>query len=212
MTLPQYTKDLVILVADKDAEFTLKGLLPRHQAIGIRQIAYDIYVHPEHDPGCFLRCQDFLRPFIRQYAYTLVMLDWEGCGRENLPREDLEQDIENRLSQSGWDERSAAVVLDPELEIWVWSNSPHVDRVLGWEGREPKLRTWLSTEGFIQSGQPKPNQPKPAVEQALRLVRKPRSSAIYAEMAQHVSFRRCVDPAFLKFRQILQQWFSEAHP
>jgi hypothetical protein len=33
------------------------------------------------------------------------------------------------LFTSGWENRAAAVVLDPELEIWVWSDSPEVEAV-----------------------------------------------------------------------------------
>ncbi|NJP06475.1 MAG: hypothetical protein HC837_13040 [Chloroflexaceae bacterium] len=200
-------RDLLILAADKDTEYTLKGLLPRHQALGIRPITYGMYVHPEHDPGCFSRGHDFLRPFIQQYHYALVMLDREGCGHESQSREQLEQEVEHRLSQSGWHERSVAIVLDPELEIWVWSDSSHVERVLGWEGRKPDLRTWLVEDSLIRSEQSKPDYPKPALEKALRIARKPRSSSLYTELAKQVSFRRCVDPAFLKLWQTLQTWF-----
>lgn len=207
MTTP--TKDLLVLVADKDMELTIKGLLNRHQALHIRPVSSEVYTHSEHDPGCLLRGHDFLRPFIQQYTYAMVMLDRAGCGRESASRTELEHEIEQRLSQSGWDNRSAAVVVDPELEIWVWSDSPHVARVLGWEGRQPDLRTWLQEKAFVQAGQVKPDDPKGAVEQALREARKPRSSAIYAELARLVRFQDCVDPAFVKFKQVLQQWFSE---
>ena len=43
-------KDLVVLVADKDMEHALKGLLGRPRALGIREIEADIRVHPRHDP------------------------------------------------------------------------------------------------------------------------------------------------------------------
>ena len=35
-------KDLVVLAADKDMEYALKGLLSRPQALGIRKIEVDI--------------------------------------------------------------------------------------------------------------------------------------------------------------------------
>jgi hypothetical protein len=44
----------------------------------------------------------------------------------------MENDLEARLSQSGWPSGCcAAIVIDPELELWVWSRSPHVPAVLG---------------------------------------------------------------------------------
>jgi hypothetical protein len=202
-------KDVVILVADKNMQFALGGLLARHQTLGICQLTSDLYVHPERDPGCLLRSHVFLRPFIKGYAHALVMFDREGCGQEQLSRPILERQVEDLLSRSGWSERAAAIVLDPELEIWVWSDSPHVDSVLGWQGRQPDLRTWLRDHNFLDEQHAKPNRPKMAVEQALRSVRRPRSSSLYLQLAQSVSFNRCSDPAFLKLKTVLQKWFPE---
>jgi len=36
-------KDLVILVADKNMEYSVKGILSRPQALSIRQITFDIF-------------------------------------------------------------------------------------------------------------------------------------------------------------------------
>ena len=71
-----------------------------------------------------------------------------------------------------------------------------------------RLADWLRDEGHLRSGETKPKDPKRAVEEALRIVRKQRSSAIYLQLAQRVSVHRCVDEAFLKFRKLLQQWFG----
>ena len=80
-------KDLVVLVADKDMEHALKGLLSRPQAMGIRPIAYDIYVHPQHDPACARRGVAFLSGFSAQYDRGLLLFDHEGSGRETTPSE-----------------------------------------------------------------------------------------------------------------------------
>jgi hypothetical protein len=44
--------DLVLLVADKNIEHGLRGLLSRPQALGIRSVTSKTYVHPQRDPGC----------------------------------------------------------------------------------------------------------------------------------------------------------------
>jgi hypothetical protein len=205
-------KDLVVLAADGQMEFAVKGLLTRGCALGFREVSVDIHVHPAKDPGCFLRGHDFLRAFHRQYRHAIVLFDREGCGREDNPREALEQELEERLSSSGWGDRAAVIVLDPELEIWVWSDSPEVDAVLGWTDRTPCLTDWLQAAGYSTSGQTKPRRPKEALEQALRSVRKGRSSAIFFQLAQRVSVNRCTDPAFLKFKATVQRWFGSALP
>ena len=137
----------------------------------------------------------------------MVIFDCEGCGNENLSRQRLEEEVEGRLAANGWPDRSRAIVIDPELEAWVWSNSPHVDAAMGWTGRTPGLRRWLMEKGMLQATEQKPRRPKEAVEMALRVVQKPRSSAIYRELARTVGLERCTDPAFLKLKETLQRWF-----
>lgn len=205
----QNRRELIVLTADKNTEFTMRGILSRFQSLRIRHIEADIYVHPERDPGCFLESHVFLRPFSERYEYALVIFDRHGCGQEDNTREELERLVEERLHSCGWVQtRCMAVVLDPELEVLVWSDSPQVDRVLGWEGREPKLRQWLHDNGFWDEGLVKPRQPKEALEAALKSVRKPRSSALYLQLAQSVGFERCNDPAFNKLRHGLSGWFT----
>ncbi|MDI6709288.1 MAG: hypothetical protein QME76_01125 [Bacillota bacterium] len=207
MTGNSFVKDMVVLVSDRNIEFAVKGILNRCDALNIRQITNDFFVHPEHDPGCRLRAHDFLRGLIRRYKYALVVLDREGCGSETPTRKVLEKEIEQRLAISGWNGRAAAVVIDPELEVWVWSNSPHVERILGWAGMQPDLRTWLSLKGYLRPGELKPRRPKEAVQQALYLAGKARSSSLYQRLAQNVSLTRCVDPAFVKLKLTLRSWF-----
>lgn len=204
----EYRKDLAVLVADKNMEFSIKGILQRPEALGIHQISFDIYSHLENDPGCFLRGHDFLRPYVNKFHHALVILDHHGCGKEKLTREQVEKDIESRLYASGWKKRAAAIVINPELENWLWSDSPEVDAALGWKEKSPPLRTWLKNQGFQESGLLKPSPPKEAVESALREVRKPRSSSIYFQIAEKVSLKRCKDPAFLKLKEKLVQWFK----
>ena len=200
-------KDLVVLVADKDIEFTLKGVLASYQKLGIRQVENDIFVHPGHDPGCYGKSPDFLRLFISSYKYALVIFDHDGCGREKLSRGQIENDLETRLQTSGWDKRAVAITIDPELEAWVWSDSPQVDRIVGWEGKVPNLRNWLAEQGFLVENEIKPRQPKEALEATRRKANKARSSSVFFELAQKVSFERCMDESFAKLKNTLRRWF-----
>jgi hypothetical protein len=206
--LSEYDADLVILVADRNMEAAAGGLLSRPEALGITPVSRALFTHPERDPGCFLRGHEFLRPMQRRYARCLMMFDRAGSGREERTREDIERIVEERLSRSGWKGRCAAVVLDPELEAWAWASSPEVDACLGWQSRGPSLRRWLQDTALWPADAVKPYDPKAAIETALREVRKPRSSAVYGRLARQVSFERCADPAFLKFRRVLRSWFG----
>lgn len=198
-------KDLIVLAADKNAEFAMRSILQRLQSLRIREISYDIRVHPHHDPGIYKTSHDFLRIFISKYSYALVMLDKEGCGcSENSYQ--IAQEIQEKLNSSGWQDRSKVIVLDPELEIWVWSDSPQVARCLGWDNAD--LREWLLNEGHLLPDALKPEAPKLIMEKALKAKNKPRSSSIYGRLAARVSLNRCTDVSFLEFKQILNDWFS----
>lgn len=201
------TADLICLVADKDMEQLITGLLSRTRSLETDVFEVDIFIHPQRDPGCVNEAQSFLRPFLQQYAYALVLFDHQGSGRESVAPDALEHDLEQRLAANGWDDRARVIVLRPELEIWMWSNSPHVDRILGWAERSPALREWLRTKGLLEPEAIKPRDPKEAMEQALREVHKPRSAALYRQIAERVSFKGCIDPSFNRLRSILQAWF-----
>jgi hypothetical protein len=202
-----YESDLVVLTADKNMKFALEGLLNRPQVLGIRPVAADFFIHPERDPGCLLRADAFLRPFVRRFAHAIVMFDREGCGKEDKTRDELEHQVASALSRSGWADRAAAIVIDPELENWVFSDSPEVDRALGWSGNNPPLHTWLVDQNYLAAGEIKPAHPKEAMEAALRHVRMARSSSIYGNLAQHVGIGRCTDGAFQKLKAALRAWF-----
>jgi hypothetical protein len=198
--------DLIVLVADKNMEFSIQGVLNRPRSLQLCDFSSTIYVHPERDPGCATRPHEFLRGFAAQYRHALVVLDHQGCGREKTPPEELENAIEEQLKQSGW-AYSAALVISPELENWVWSASPHVNTVLGWSDKEVSVQQWLEQCGEWALSSPKPDDPKRALERALREVRKQRSSSLYAELAKLVSLERCTDRAFLKLKTTLGTWF-----
>ena len=198
-------KDLIVLVADKNMKAAVDGILGLREKIGTRTIKIEgIYPHPKRDPGVYRFSPEFLRQFLRLTTYALALFDREGCGSE-LPRTELEEDLERRLAANGWQNRCAVIVIDPELENWVWGSSSRVATCLGWQ--EIPLRHWLSERGHWPAGAGKPRRPKEAVEAALRLKKIARSSSIYSDIARHASFDYCTDPAFGKLRTTLQRWF-----
>jgi hypothetical protein len=207
MSAHQPQKDLAVLVADADIEFVLKGLLPRGAALGIRTITLDVYRHLHHDPGCLNESHDFLRTSLRSHLHALVVFDREGSGQEQLPRTELEERVERLLARNGWDDRAAAVVIDPELEQWVWSPAQELDRALGWVGRTPDLRSWLGSRGLLARDEAKPARPKEALAAALRHVKRPLSPSIFQQLGRSLPLRGCTDPAFAKLVNTLQGWF-----
>lgn len=213
MNSEKYMKDLIIVVADSEMEFVIQSLLERYQSLGIQKIMFDIKRHIQRDAGCLTDCHNYLREDLRYYRYSMVFFDKEGCGREKYSSTEIEKEVERRLSINGWDERCAAIVIDPELEAWVWSDSSEVDKVFGWNNRNPPLREWLkSNTPYWSRERLKPERPKEALRSAMKEVRQPFSSRLFADLAQSVSLERCIDPSFNKFKIILKTWFSTIKP
>ena len=206
-TIDQERKDLIVLVADRHQEHTVSTLLTRRpQSLGIQRMSIDLDIlrHPEHDPGVFHKAGDFLSVFARQYQHALVLIDAEWGGSP-LSAEEIEERIQDDLNRNGWEGRSAVVVIDPELEIWVWSTSPHVPRLFGtdWE----TIKDLGHRTNYWQEGENKPCRPKELLEEVLRHTKKRRSAALYQQLAQKVGLRTCRDDSFRRFREILQGWF-----
>lgn len=196
-------KDLVALVADGTMRSVLNNLLARDKAFGIRKIQIEIFVHPHHDPGVYNDAGSFLSPFTINYKYALVLFDREGCGQENKSSIELQSIVQKQVNIHGWEHRSGVIVLDPELESWVWTRSHHVSRVLDIEKQE-LLELLQGDDPNCQ----KPSHPKELMEKILQRSRIPRSSALYEDLAKSVSFKRCSDPSFQQLKHNLIEWFG----
>lgn len=196
-------KDLVVLVADRNMEAAIRTLIEkRSESLGIRRVQADVFVHPEHDAGVLRKAHIFLQPFCTDYRYALVMFDHEGGGQEHRPANQLASEVKQRLEQSGWPRRCEVIVLEPELEAWVWSGSPHVPKALGLT--QEQMQKIL--QHFPKNHLGKPQRPKEA-EECLRQAKIPRSSSVYAGLAKTIGLQGCKEPSFGRFRSTLQQWF-----
>jgi len=200
--------DLVCLAAGKNESATVKTLLEkRHESLGIRRVTHHPLVHPRRDPGCLNDAAAILQTFVNRAAYALVIFDWEGSGREQRTASELERQVEDDLERNGWLGRCAAIVVTPELETWLFNDSPHVPRALGLSGDYQQFIADLVSNGVgFTSG--KPERPKEIVEAILEQNRIQRSSSLYSEMAAKVSLTRCQDRSFLKLRAKLKEWFA----
>ena len=201
-------KDLIVLTADRAMESTIQSILGRYHSLAIRKVSSTVIRHPQHDPGCAKDGVDFLSHYSKQYHHGLLIFDHEGSGMELVDRQALQQRINGRFSNSPWRDRAQAIVISPELEAWIWSDSPHVDAVLRWRHQPTPLRSWLSEQGWLREGRVKPERPKEALLAALRQTRTPRSASLYRQIAERVSLSRCSDPSFLELKTLLRKWFS----
>ncbi len=200
-------KDLVLLVADKNAHFALKGALGRPEALGIRPIEFEFRVHPGRDGGTRRTGPEMLALERRRFKHALLVLDFEGCGTDLPNATELEAQLDGRLS-THWKEAAKSIVIEPELDVWVWGADNAVEAVIEWPAGK-SVREWLRERGFTFEANEKPTRPKEALEAALRIPGLPRSSALYQTIAEKISLRRCGDEAFIRLRKQLFEWFGK---
>lgn len=207
--------DLLFLVADTNMREAVAGLLERdqvHRVIGCAPFGFDgrrdIKVAAgQNDPGLYVRANELLRPLAADYRHAVVIVDeeWDGSpGAEVIARQILAH-----LADAGWPaDRALALVVCPEADVWLWSDSPHSATALGWPSWD-LLRPALEREGWMREGERKPGRPKEAAEWALRNCghRAPRSAALYREVSSRVSVHRCEDGALALLLAALRTWF-----
>jgi hypothetical protein len=200
-------KDLFILVADKNAEYALKGALARHQALGIRPIQFEIRTHVGRDGGARKSGAEVLALQRNQYRHGLLVLDFEGCGTDLQNAALLEAELDSKLTAKWANAAAKAIVIEPELDIWVWGSDNAIEAAIDWPAGK-KIRDWLREQGFAFDANEKPIRPKEALEAALSIPKQPRSSALYQHIASSISLARCSDEAFIRLRTKLREWFS----
>jgi hypothetical protein len=203
--------DLAVVVPDKAIEQAITGLLEHPRKLGIRPVRSRILSHSGRDPGCYETGHELLTPFSRTASHGLVIFDkaWDGAPAEEAP--EIERGVLERLRPT-WDDRARCIVIDPEVEAWLWTDSPHLCETLGWSGSSvAQLRAWIAEQGLWPADSAKPSDPKEAFHRAARHGNVPPSSAIFRELAGRVSYGRCRDRSFRTLTAVLRGWFPQQH-
>ncbi len=199
-------RDLMVLVADTEMAQTIKGLLDRPASLATAHVDVNVERHPGRDSGCRIGAVDFLRPFLGRYRYALVVFDLHGSGSTST-REATQREVDANLARNGWENRGKAIVIEPELEAWVWGRSPRVADVLGWTAGYADLRRWLHSEGLWPDGEAKPPDPRTAMKKTMAKTRLRKSPRVFFDLANAVSLDKCRDPSFGDLRATLHSWF-----
>lgn len=167
----------------------------------------DIFNVPgQTDGGLHRRAHELLRRYLSTHERALVVLDQQFGGERAA--DVVRRDILANLTTSGWSRENVdVVVIDPEIEVWLWKDNPNVWTSLGCDG------SWLDKlqdEGKWLEGRPKPQDPKGAIQEIIRKNQMGSYSAVYSMIASKVSVKHCTDESFVHFRSCLQQWFPPA--
>ncbi|MCY4511615.1 MAG: hypothetical protein OXG35_32310 [Acidobacteria bacterium] len=202
--------DLVVLVADKDLEEAVQALLVRTGDLKLRPFRFEVRRHPNRDGGCRTGAANFLRPFLQRYRRSLVLFDRDGCG-SSRSRTEIQREVDADLARNGWASRTKAIVIEPELEAWVWGDLAQASRTLGWGEDAAGLRRCLRSRDLWEPRRPKPSDPKKAMRAAMECAppgrRRKRSARVFREIAGSTPVESCRDPAFSDLRSVLQAWF-----
>lgn len=183
----------------------IRGALARPTALGIRALDYKILSHPGHDGGVRKGGAQLLGVGRSFFQHGLLLLDHEGSGA-HVGAVELEAQLDGQLS-ARWGDAAKAIVIDPEVDAWMWGAEPHLRSLLDWTFQEG-IREWLVGEAFGFTDAGKPTRPKEAFEAACRRARMPRSSEQYRYVAERISLQRCEDPAFQRLRAAIVGWFA----
>lgn len=207
-------RDCFFLVADKNMEGMLKGFFARdafYKALRCGNFSFDakqdlLVAHGQNDPGLYTRASEFLQPYASTHRHAVIIMDAEWDGSPGA--DTISYRLAEHLNTAGWvGAKGCAVVIEPELESWVWQESPHVCSAFGFNGTFSALRDELVGKDFWRDGDAKPHRPKEAVEWVLRKAKIGRSSAIYQQLANRVSANRCTDSAFQQMCTAFSEWF-----
>ncbi len=205
-SLPETTLDLVALVADHHIDAVLRALLrrfwPRVRFRSLRGMG---------DPDVFYRAEERLRPFIRWALYALVVMDFRWDRPPDLRSPDrIQEELRSRLSRSGWRDRCEVIVIDPEVEQWLWA-----DPRLIVEWLDPNHKYPIQSLFPVRTT--KPDQPKEELDRIIRRINHRyrlgvrMKTELYEWVAEKVSKRlleTCTDPAFSALRSALSSWFG----
>jgi hypothetical protein len=191
--------DLFVLTADAAMSAVFNAILARHEAMGIRQISFESAKHPGRDSGVFTTGPELIRPKRKtEYAYVLIAFDHHGSNCREPP-DFCRRKVQLRLDDMSWRDRSNVVVIDPELEEWLWHNPASIAKTLDCSVSSLRLEET-------------PHDPKQSLTRAFleHKNRGPRPGD-FGDIARHASLHAWTSsPSFRILKETLQNWFPTA--
>lgn len=206
-------RELIILVADGTMEAVFHAFFGRERwdlTLGCGPFDLwpqeDIFHDTLHtDGGVHKRAHELLRPYLNTHNRALVVIDQQFGG--DRPADEVRREILDRLEKNGWRGRCEIVVIDPELEVWLWQDKPQVSQALNFSG--PSLRAHLKETGEWPEDTVKPLDPKASLQTLIKPHRALKTKVVYSRIAKSVSVAGCTDQAFGRLASALRTWFPE---
>jgi len=136
------SKDLLVVTADLDAQEVMKAILERCEALEIHPISFDVVRHLGRDPGLFVGAADYSKLMKEKYHKLIIMLDYHGSGCSDGGGK-CAATIQKQLDGVTWKSHSLAVIIEPELEEWLWHNEASIQKIF--ELSDAQLKEFVAT-------------------------------------------------------------------
>jgi len=206
-------KDLLLYVADADAQAFMNSLLNKPLALSIRQITFDIERHPQRDSGMVQSGAELARMKKSQYQKVLLTWDHHGSGRDHKQSpEQVQEEIQNKLDSYTWRGNSSVTIFMPELEQWLWYSENALISYCNITIEQ--LRKWLD-ERSNKLGKTvdalKTEQPKELFEYVMReRLKRTISPRDFAEIGRRAGVSQLMAcESFRSIVNVLRNWFPQ---
>jgi hypothetical protein len=211
-------RDVIFHLADPNMEAGFRAFFARddwHYVLGCSRFKIDpeseqdIYrLGGETDGGLRKRAHTNLTLFQHLYRHAVIVLDADF--KPSPGAEALQKEISANMLAAGWSQDAfCVVVIDKELEAWLWAPNINVAKAFGHEDFEA-MRRALADKKLWDAGSPKPNDLKAARDLAARLGGRKTGGPLFRGVFSGMSKRACdlcQESGFVTLRSALQRWF-----
>jgi len=170
--------NLLLVVPDRNWEAVMGAILARPEALAIQPVPWVIRRHPGKDSGVCRKGAQLAASLSRQHTHALLIFDHDGCGDRRPPAE-IERRIRGELKRH-WADRGEAVVVSPELELWIWRARAQIARELGITKSEMLLQL---EEGGVSRG--RSQQAHPAEGRTGELASRRQEGKVVGRLREH---------------------------
>lgn len=215
--------ECAFLVADKAMKAVFETFFNRNGAfarLGTREFTYDLIQTPgETDPDLYQRPDEVLADqLVTPETHPRVVVTLDQQFHTGFPAKHIRDTARERLKTAGWERAQIhVVVIEPELESWMWHDADGPMQVVEAAFRYDRahrgglpLREKLAQQNFWPANQAKPKDPKAAFDWARAGYRKASRRDIFCEIVERVGISHCQDGAFQELRAVLAAWFPPA--
>jgi hypothetical protein len=206
-------RDCFFLVADSNMRSAFEGFLTRDKfylSLGCGPFDFDpaediLVAAGDNDPGIYTRGHEILRPIRATHKHAVAVLDAEWDGTPG--RQVITEQLSSRIESTGWSREGFQVlVIDPELENWIWQRNVNLAHCLRFKSLS-NMMDEPDVQRYWPEKELKPRRPKEVLETLLKKQNIRRSSALYRQITSRVSVKDCQDSAFHLLRDTLRRWF-----